>query len=558
MRWIQIRVGALALLLACMTGCEQVAPLDPGTTVPLSSGHLMADDLVAAEGIPDTVSTAPVLAAPSLQGPTDRYTVVVTDVPVRDLVFQLARDAGINADVDAGVEGRITMNAIDQTLPTILERLADQANLRYRLDDGYLVITPDVPVWRSYTVDYVNMSRDSETEVSVSTRIATTGGGVGEDDQQDSADQDGNASRTTVTNRSLNHFWDNLRDDLLAIVVDQRRRVPENAAETPPSVLINPGSGLVSVYATERQHRLVQAYVDRVSASAQRQVLIEMTIVEIELSDRFQAGIDWQRLSDNNGTAGNGPSIVGSLLGGNLSAPPFVSFGYVSPTRNISAMLRMLETFGDLHVLSSPKVMALNNQTAILKVVDEEVFFDIQQEIVEATNSSPQRTTFTSEIRTVPIGLVMSVTPQISESGTVAMSVRPTVTRLTGFATDPAPRLAGAGFDNLVPEIQIREFESLLQVADNQIVVLGGLMQNRLQRGRDGVPGLMRVPGIGNLFANQDNSLVKTELVVFIRPTVIKGGGSDGGLERFRRFLPPDGGGEEHRQAGADMWSLRQ
>ena len=136
----------------------------------------------------------------------------------------------------------------------------------------------------------------------------------------------------------------------------------------------------------------------------------------------------------------------------------------------------------------------------------------------------PERLTFTSEINTVPVGLVMSVTPQISNNGTVSLNVRPTISRIVGFAVDPAPRLAGADFDNLIPEIQVREIESLLQVLDGNTVVLGGLMQNEEESKKDGVPGLSRIPGVGKLFSYTRDRLVKTELVIFIKPTIIENG----------------------------------
>jgi general secretion pathway protein D len=189
----------------------------------------------------------------------------------------------------------------------------------------------------------------------------------------------------------------------------------------------------------------------------------------------------------------------------------------------------MLQQFGDTKVLSSPKVMSLNNQTALLKVVNEEVYFTVDLDVREATADIPERRTFTSELHTVPVGLVMSVTPQISESGYVSLNIRPTISRITGYAIDPAPRLAGADFDNLIPEIQVREIESLLQVLDGRTVVLGGLMQNEQVSGKDGVPGLSRIPGVGKLFSYSRDNLVKTELVIFLKPTIVHNGTAPAG-----------------------------
>ena len=211
--------------------------------------------------------------------------------------------------------------------------------------------------------------------------------------------------------------------------------------------------------------------------------------------------------------------------------PPFFSIGYDNddPVNSISGTIRLLQQFGNTKVLSSPKIMALNNQTAILKVVNEEVFFTVELDIRDATADIPERRTFTSEIHTVPVGLIMSVTPQVSDNGYVSLNIRPTISRITGFAIDPAPRLAGAEFDNLIPEIQVREIESLLQVLDGRTVILGGLMQNEQISTKDGVPGLSRLPGVGKLFSYSDDDLVKTELVIFLKPTVIRNGSAPAG-----------------------------
>ena len=126
----------------------------------------------------------------------------------------------------------------------------------------------------------------------------------------------------------------------------------------------------------------------------------------------------------------------------------------------------------------------------------------------------------------------MSVTPQVSSNGYVSLNIRPTISRVTGFAEDPAPRLAGAEFENLIPEIQVREIESLLQVLDGNTIVLGGLMQNEAVRTVDGVPGLSKIPKIGGLFSNTKDDLIKTELVIFLRPTIVRNGRSPAGSPR--------------------------
>lgn len=504
-------LAASAIVNACV--------LQPA--VDTSAGHVL-DDTPPPEVIEPIVPPLPVVEAEPAQVPIDTYTVVVKDVPVGDLLFSLARDAGLDLDMQTSPDKTVTINAVERPLQEILSRVAQQAKLRYELFGSNLVIQDDLPYWHNYSVDYVNISRTSQSEVGVATQIATSGGSVGEDSSSSQQEGEGNLSKTIVKNSSENDFWQALQLGLNSIVAKNNEGADAQGESN--SVIVNPMSGVATVRGTQSQHKRVQQYLDRTLINSQRQVLIEMTIVEVELSDKFQAGVDWQRLA----AAGtDGLSLESDVLGANLQVSPFVALSYTdtdSSGDTITATVRMLQQFGDTKVLSSPKIMALNNQTALLKVVNERVYFTVELDIREATVELPERRTFTSQVHTVPVGLVMSVTPQVSSSGIVSLNIRPTISRITGFAVDPAPRLAGAEFDNLIPEIQVREIESLLQVLDGRTVVLGGLMQNERASQKDGVPGLSRIPGIGKLFSYSSDDLIKTELVIFLKPTIIANG----------------------------------
>ena len=519
---------ALGLGLLLLSGCAGTRTVQP------SPGHLVDERPSPQEEAPPIVTPPPQVAEPDPLPPVATYSVVAKDVPVGDLLFSLARDAELDLDMQSGNDGTVTINAIEQPLAAILSRIAAQAGLRYDLRGTNLVVQDDAPYWHNYRVDYVNVRRASEGEVGVATQISTAGGTVNEDDRQQQSGQQGNISKTTVTNTSDNNFWAALEAGRASIV--QADESPDAVPQSANPIIVNPMAGVITIFATQREHGEIQAYLDAIMANSRRQVLIEMTIVEVELSDKYQAGVDWQQLA-----ADEGFSYESDLLGGALTTAPFVRLGY-SDTQSdgdtVAGTVRLLQQFGDTKVLSSPKIMALNNQTALLKVVNEEVYFTIELDIRDATADIPERRTFTSEIHTIPVGLVMSVTPQISNSGYVSLNIRPTISRVTGFAVDPAPRLADAEFDNLIPEIQVREIESLLQVLDGNTIVLGGLMQNEEISSVDGIPGLSRIPKIGGLFSYTKDDLVKTELVIFLRPTIVSNGRSPDGAPMIRDYYP--------------------
>jgi general secretion pathway protein D len=300
-------------------------------------------------------------------------------------------------------------------------------------------------------------------------------------------------------------------------------------------------------------------------SSARRQVLIEATIAEVTLSQNYQQGIDWQRLrADGTGfaltqaapgvvTSSAGNSATATVAGGpQLSAITQTPSGSLTsaatnslfvlgyrnaPSAAISfaAAVKLLESFGNVKVLSSPKLSVLNNQTALLNVGNQVVYFKVNAS--STTANGINTTTVDTTPQTASVGLLMSVTPQISEDGTVLLNVRPSITRITGYKLDPNPAIP-AGLSNQVPEIQRREMESVLRIGNGDIAMLGGLMQDGIDYKDDGVPGLSRVPLLGNLFSYKNETNTKTELVIFLRPTIVKDASIDGDYRAYRDSLP--------------------
>ncbi len=582
-----------ALTVFLLAGCYKRSVL------PESEGHITtpaAKPTLADIPPPARVSSFLPEPRPAIKAPT--YSVVVNEVPVKELLLALVRDTKQNIDIHPGLQGLVSLNAINETLPAILDRLAKQVNLRYRQEGNTLAVTPDTAYLKTYKINYVNMTRDTTSTIGVSGQIAGPGGGgaAGGAPAGGAAPGGGgaagaNASQTSVQTRSKNSdFWDVMRDNIRAILNSTRQQsqtaeARAERAETikqeqefkirqmeaaskagagapglanavnasgspllqvtllPDDVSINPVAGTVNVLATEKQHALIQEYIDNVTSAVQRQVLIEATIAEVHLSDRYRAGVDWSKVAVSGAI-----TFDQSLLAGNLGTPPSFTVGYANPNSvlgNVAAAIRLLEQFGNTRVLSSPKLMALNNQTALLKVVDNIVYFQVtaQPAILLSGTTGGTQSTFTTTAQTVPVGVIMSLTPQINENGQVTLNVRPTISRILSFVNDPNPALAAAGVVNQVPQIQTREMESVLQLGSGQTVILGGLMQDDIGRSRDAVPGLGNLPSVGDLFAYRDDNLQKTELVIFLRATIITNPSLESDeLKFYQRFLPQQTG----------------
>jgi general secretion pathway protein D len=527
-----LRSGAAIAIASALAGCQGIAP-DPR---PVSSGHVSEAPPAAptTSSIPEPVRRTPFVPKPVAEAPVETYTVVVNDVPVKELLFALARDASINVDIHPDVSGLATLNAVDQSLTQILDRLSRQLNLRYEISGENISIRPDTPFVRVYRVDYVNLVREATTSSSVSTQIATTsasaeegggGGGGG-----------GNNSTTTVTSSSAYPFWETLVDNVRKLVSGSGTFEGLDDEET---VIANASNGVLMVRATGLQHEEVQRYLDEVKAASRRQVLIEATIVEVRLSDGYLAGIDWQALA-----SGAGWSVAQSLSAGvaaPVTAPPNFSISYTNSAGDIAGSIDLLKTFGDTRVLSSPKVMALNNQTALLKVVENVIYFEVKSQQSQSALAGDVLTSAETTAKSVSVGVVMSVTPQVSEVDEVTLTVRPTISRVTDFVQDPNPALVDASGNitpNLVPQIAVRELESVLRIGSGQLAVLGGLMTDDIRRESDSVPWISDSQYIGDLFTSRNNQFVKTELVIFLRPWVVQTPDVSADLKAFEPFLP--------------------
>lgn len=514
----------LITMLLSLGACETLKPKQNERMA--VSGHLdgsLPEQQPAIPDIPPVVSQVPIVSAPKPVEKLQTFTIVATDLPASELLFALARDARLNLDIDPSIEGNVSINAIDQTLPQILKRISRQVSLHYYLDGPNLVVERDLPFMRVYNIDYLNMARATTSDISIATQIASTGsdaegGGGG-----------GSNSKTNIVNTATNDFWTTLEANLNAIA---------STGSVPGSVISNREGGTISVMATASAHEAIQEFIDQVSSNARKQVLIEATVVEVTLNDDFQAGVDWSRISNQD----KGWSFQQSTLAGALGTAPFLSATYSdtsNPDRDISAAIKALDSFGDVSVMSSPKIMALNNQTSILKVVDNRVYFTTEVEEEDATDNSPAKTTFTTTIHTVPVGFVMNVTPFITSSDEVVLNIKPTISRILQFVNTPNPALIAAGVTNEVPEIQVREMESVLRVANGDTAVIGGLMQDSANKNSQGLPGLHETEGFGFLFGTKEQNLSKTELVIFLRPRVINNASLDSDLQDYKRYLKP-------------------
>ena len=593
--------GIAAALGAC--GTNPVAKIDSHLTRSADS----ATNSTSAPP-PAPVRQVPIPPPPKPIVDEKRYSVTVIDVPAREILLAMSRDTGINIDIFPGIEGRVTLNAIDQTISQILTRMSKQIDMRWETDGPNISVMPDAPFLKLYRVDYVNINRDMDGKFGVQTQVVgpsgvSSGGGgaAGGSGGQ-------NSSQLTITNTSKNRFWENLEKNIKDLLRETDKQLPEGSSETvvraqtqgsntattrtqsaaartsgraqtttlgpgevqaqneqstqtltfreAASVIVNPETGTISVRATSRQHEKIGQFIELVAGAAKRQVLIEATIVEIELSDGYQSGVDWSAV----GLQGLGYTFRQQFTQTNVTANGttnlannFFSVGYSNPNAavggSVKSALTLLSSFGTAKVLSSPRTTTLNNQTSVMKVVENAVYFTIKTTAGQTSTTGNTAPSYESTPNIVPEGLVLSVTPQIGENDVVTLNIRPSITKIVGQIQDPNPGLiivnsspvlgtTSTQIPSRIPVIQTREFETVLRVASGQTAVLGGLMQDSFKATRDGLPILSRIPIFGDAVSYRNDAGRKSELVVFIRPVVIKDASVETDMSEYKRYLP--------------------
>lgn len=575
MKNFRVHIGILLGLLFGLVSCtgqpvnNNETDLSESKARSVTQGHLTtqprpAETLAADANVPSIVSARPYNVAPKPEVTLPGYSLSAFDAPVHEIIYRLSEMSGYEVDIWPGVEGKLTINAINQPLKSILKRISDQLDLIVVVEQDLIQVKPDKAFWKHYRIDYVNIKRSSRDSIVMN---MTVGGSVNPTEGGQST-----GSRSSVEVASVHDFWSTLRSSLLNMTFDRSTRpgtstslnsepnvlgmtpVPvtssdsssntsrstQNSAST---VVINPEAGLVLVYATDKRHQLVQAYLDSITQRSERQVMIEASVVEVVLSENHQSGIDWSTSGFRN--LSNRRALMALPDASPMADNIFTATLGNDMGLDLTAGLKALEEYGDVQVLSSPKIMAVNNQTALLKVVDNQVYFTI--DVSRSTSTAGTDVTYSTSVHTVPVGFMMSMTPFVSDQREVSLNIRPTISRIIGSVNDPNPDLVEVGAESSIPIVQEREMETVLKLRDNQTAVIGGLIEDRQDDLDSGLPWLSRIPILGNtLFGYSERKTTKTELVIFIRPTIVDRPDIESGdLQSFRSLLDKRTGAPE-------------
>lgn len=460
-----------------------------------------------------------------------RFDISVNRVYARSFFSSLVKDTPYNMVVHPDVSGKITLNLKDVTIPDVMDMVYNIYGYEYETTRTGFIVHPNKIQSRIFTVNYLNVTRSGKSSTRVSSGQLTESTSSSSTDSANDSSSQSVLAATNIDTESTADFWSEIKSAIESVIGTDKGK----------SVVISPQSGLIIVRALPTELRKVHRFLLSAELIMQRQVVLEAKIIEVELRDGYQQGINWSSLSDSGktiigqtggGTVLGSPEGVSGISGntGNLNPNTFSqiasnsisAFGGVFSaavnTGNFRAFFEFLESQGNMQVLSSPRVSTVNNQKAVIKVGSDEFFVT---DVSSTTTTGAVASSSTPDVTLTPFfsGISLDVTPQIDDKGSIILHIHPTISEVI----DQTKNITVASQTLTLPLAfsKIRESDSIVHAKNGQIVVIGGLMTTKLVEKESGTPILSSIPLLGQLFMQSSEEEVKSELVILLKPIVI-------------------------------------
>lgn len=536
----RILPGLLGLVTLALAGCATQEAQDKRTYNQISAELDQAAAAKPEPAPPQAVSAALLpplkIEMPKAGKPLEqRFDLVVSNAPANQVFLGIVSGTRYSMLVPADVSGTISVNLKDVTVFEALDAIRELYGYDYKVDRTRIFIQALTMQSRVFKLNYISGQRKGTSDIRVTSGSVSDAPSTGTNESGTTTTTTGASSgrafeTSKITTTTQTDFWSELKSSLAAIIGDKDGR----------AVVVSPQSGVVLIRAMPREIRQVENYLKAMQLAVDRQVMLEAKIIEVQLNDSYQAGINWGAFKRNGqnrfavGADANSFSLpagtpvagstLGSVFGAALPTAASTSAGLLNiavQADNFAALISFLNTQGTVHVLSSPRIATLNNQMAILKVGTDDFFVTN----VSSTTVTGTTTTSTPNVTLRPFfsGIALDVTPQISDDGLITLHIHPSVSQVT--ENKKTVDLGGLqGQLNLpLASSAVSETDSVVRVQDGSIVAIGGLMRQSMTDDRIGVPAVGELPLLGAFFRHANRVSQKSELVILLKTTVVQG-----------------------------------
>jgi MSHA biogenesis protein MshL len=440
-------------------------------------------------------------------------------VDVREILRSVAGNAGLGLQMAPDVMGDVNVHLENVPLSQALDAILKPTGLGYSMNEGVLVVHKRGMVTRWFKFDYPVTLREGRGELEISAGSEESSGGGGGSGGGEGGGGGQNQNKSHVTSTATMSVWPEVMD-ALKVLIFQGTNPEASGSESQSAqatslsdpegrtLVINPMASLVHVTAEFDRVAQAEQLLIHLQESLQRQVAIEVRIMEVSLDHDQQTGVNWDTFAKSDGNASLTTLGRPANLGDSF-------FQFVVDSKHMSGVFQALSTSGDIKSISTPRVTTLNNQKAVVRVVKEDIFFKAEVEPAIITNGVASEPVVNYTAQSVSVGVVLDVTPQVSSDGSITLNVHPTISDITGIAESPNQDTA--------PILSVRELDTVGKVRAGQTLVIAGLMSERTQDTRSGVPILKDIPLLGYLFGKTGQQKTNIELVMLLTPTLLEG-----------------------------------